>query len=184
MASYFESITEEQAALVRGARMFFVATADPQMAKGPQGAGPVNISPKGGIRLHVLSRNRVAYLDRSGSGNETARHSLAGGPITVMVCSFEEENAAIVRLYGRASVTPVADSALAQRLLQEEAAELKWPWRHVVEIEVEGAATSCGYGVPVMAFVRDRRSADRGRKYKSEGLSKSSAVKTARIKAD
>ncbi len=101
-----------------------------------------------------------------------------------MVCSFEEENAAIVRLYGRASVTPVADSALAQRLLQEEAADLKWPWRHVVEVEVESTMTSCGYGVPVMAFVRDRRSADRGRKYKPEGLSKSSAVKTASIKAD
>jgi hypothetical protein len=26
--------------------------------------------------------------------------------------------------------------------------------------------TSCGYGVPVMSFVRERRRADRGRKYK------------------
>src|SRR5712692_2481169 len=112
MASYSEFITEEQAALIRNSRMFFVGTADPQLSKGPLGTGPVNLSPKGGIRLHLLSRNRVAYLDRSGSGNETTRHSLAGGPITVMVCSFEEENAAIVRLYGRASVTPVADSPL------------------------------------------------------------------------
>ena len=27
--------------------------------------------------------------------------------------------------------------------------------------------TSCGYGVPVMAFVRDRGKADRGRRYKA-----------------
>lgn len=193
MVSCGEFITEEQAALIRASRMFFVATADPQLARGPRGTGPINLSPKGGIRLHLLSLNRVAYLDRSGSGNETARHSLAGGPITVVVCSFEEENAAIVRLYGRASVTPVADSALAQRLLQEEAADPKWPWRHVVEVEVEAAGTSCGYGVPVMAFLRDRRHSDRGRRYKSAGGSKPfgkvpssmpTAIDAGNIKAD
>lgn len=184
MPSHSESITDEQAALIRNSRMFFVATADPRLAKGPEGTGPVNLSPKGGTRLHLLSRNRVAYLDRSGSGNETARHSIAGGPVTVMVCSFEEENAAIVRLYGRASVTPVAASPLAQRLLQGEAADMRWPWRHVVEVAVECAMTSCGYGVPVMAFVRDRTSGDRGRRYKSERSSRSYGTKPASLKAD
>jgi hypothetical protein len=89
MASYYSSLTEEQTALIRNAPVFFVATADPHLAKGPHGIGPVNLSLKGGVRLHILSPNRVAFLDRVGSGNETARHSLAGGPITVMVCSFE-----------------------------------------------------------------------------------------------
>lgn len=168
MGSCSECITEEQAALIRNAWMFFVATADPRMAKGPGGIGPVNLSPKGGVRLHLLDRNRVAYLDRSGSGNETARHSREGGPTTVMVCSFEEENAAIVRLYGQASVIPVAESPLAQRLMQEEKDMQKWPWRHVVEIEVESTQTSCGYGVPVMTFLRDRLHSDRGRRYKHE----------------
>ncbi len=104
MASYYASITEEQAALIRGAPLFFVATADPHLASGPHGSGPVNLSPKGNIPLHILSPNRVAFLDYVGSGNETARHSLAGGPITVMVCAFEAEHAAIVRLYGTAWV--------------------------------------------------------------------------------
>jgi hypothetical protein len=73
---------------------------------------------------------------------------------------------------------------LAQRLLKEEAADSKWPWRHVVDVAVECAMTSCGYGVPVMAFVRDRTSADRGRRYKSGRVSKSSAFKPASLKAD
>ena len=90
MASYYPSITDEQAALIRNATMFFVASADPELASGPDGTGPVNVSPKGGVVLHILDRNRVAYLDYRGSGNETARHCTAGGPITVMVCSFEE----------------------------------------------------------------------------------------------
>ena len=41
-----------------------------------------------------VDRNRVAYLDYTGSRNETARHSIAGGPIAVMVCAFEQEDAA------------------------------------------------------------------------------------------
>jgi hypothetical protein len=166
MATYHPSITDEQAALIRNAAMFFVATADPQLACGTNEVGPVNVSPKGGVSLHILNRNRVAYLDYRGSGNETARHCAAGGPITVMVCSFEEGDAAIVRLFGRARATPLDDSPLAQLLLAGRPAERKGPARQVIEVEIERTMTSCGYGVPVMKFVRERRTADRGRRYK------------------
>src|ERR671915_1385004 len=118
MATYHPSITDEQAALIRNAAMFFVASADPRLANGPNDVGPVNVSPKGGVPLHMLGPNRVAYLDYRGSGNETARHCAAGGPITVMVCSFEEEDAAIVRLFGRGHATPLEESPLAGLLLQ------------------------------------------------------------------
>jgi pyridoxamine 5'-phosphate oxidase-like protein len=166
MASYYPSITDEQAALIRNATMFFVASADPELASGPDGTGPVNVSPKGGVALHILDRNRVAYLDYRGSGNETARHCSAGGPITVMVCSFEEGDAAIVRLFGTARVSPLTDSPLAQLLRAHPAEELKGPARQVIEIQVEKTMTSCGYGVPVMQLVRQRRVVDRGRRYK------------------
>src|SRR5512136_3268168 len=99
MADYFSSLTPEQAALIRSAPMFFVASVAPDLTKGPGGVGPVNLSPKGGARLHILSPTRVAYLDYPGSGNETARQAAAGGPITIMICSFDEEDAAIVRLF-------------------------------------------------------------------------------------
>lgn len=166
MATYHASISDEQAALIRSATMFFVASADPQLASGPNQVGPVNVSPKGGVPLHILGPNRVAYLDYRGSGKETARHCAAGGPVTIMVCSFEEEDAAIVRLFGSARATPVGDSPLAQRLLQRPATELKGSVRQVIEVEIEKTMTSCGYGVPVMKFVRQRRTADRGRRYK------------------
>jgi hypothetical protein len=166
MATYHASITDEQAELIRNAALFFVATADPNLAGGPNGVGPVNLSPKGGVPLHILDRNRVAFLDYTGSGNETGRHAMAGGPITIMICSFEAENAAIVRLYGRVCVTPLVDSPLTDVLLRSAAAEPKGTARQVVEVEVERTNTSCGYGVPVMAFVRNRRVGDRGRRYK------------------
>ena len=121
MGNTHPHITDEQAALIDGSPLFFVATADPGMASGPDDIGPVNLSPKGGVPLHVLGPNRVAYLDHTGSGNETARHSIAGGPITIMVCSFDEDNAAIVRLYGTARVTPLEGSPLADVLLERPA---------------------------------------------------------------
>ena len=179
MASYYPSITDEQAALIDNAQVFFVATADPALARGPHGIGPVNLSPKGGVRLHVLGPNRVAYLDRVGSGNETARHSMAGGPVTVMICSFEEDDAAIVRLYGRARVTAVADSPLAAGLLAARTSHREWTARYVIEIDVESTATSCGYGVPVMALTRARRNEDRGRRYKAPSSTSSAAPSRA-----
>jgi len=166
MATYHASITDEQAALIRNAPLFFVASADPALARGPQDVGPVNVSAKGGVPLHILGPNRVAYLDYKGSGNETARHCTAGGPITVMISSFESEDAATVRLFGRATVTPAAESPLAELLLQQPARELKGAARQVIEIEIDNTMTSCGYGVPVMQLVRDRRVIDRGRRYK------------------
>ncbi len=168
MATYYASITDEQAALIRSAPLFFVASVAPNLTKGPNDVGPVNLSPKGGVRLHILNSTRVAYLDYPGSGNETARHAAAAGPITIMICSFDEEDAAIVRLFGTATVTPFAESPLAERLAQESTSELKAP-RQVIEVEIERTMTSCGYGVPVMALVRERRRDDRGRKYKEAG---------------
>jgi hypothetical protein len=173
MATFYPSITDEQAELIRSAAVFFVATADPQLARGPQGEGPVNLSPRGGVPLHILAPDRVAFLDYAGSGNETARHSLAGGPVTVMVCSFGAQDAAIVRLYGRAKITPLADSALAELLLAQPAEDIKLPMRQVVEIEIYNTMTSCGYGVPIMSFEEDRTIANRGRRYKeSRSLNK------------
>ena len=166
MASYYPSITAEQAKLIENSPVFFVATAAPNPSDISGGVGPINISPKGGVPLHILAPNRVAFLNYAGSGNETERHSAGGSPITVMICSFEGENAAIVRLYGKASVMPVSESELAEQLLASGATEMKLTPRQIIEIEVEKTSTSCGYGVPVMEFVRDRRTVDHGRRYK------------------
>ena len=75
MATYYPSITDDQAALIRNAPLFFLASADPALDPGPEGIGPVNLSPKGGVPLHIIDPNRVAFLDYLGSGNETARHA-------------------------------------------------------------------------------------------------------------
>ncbi len=163
---FFPEITGPQRALIESAPMFFVASASPDLSHNPNGEGPVNVSPKGGSRLLVLDSSTVAYLDYPGSGNETARHAQAGGPVTVMVMSTEPDNAAIVRLYGSAKIEPLEESPLADRLLAEPARNLAKNARQVVTVAVEKTQTSCGYGVPVMDFVGERTKEQRGRAYR------------------
>ncbi len=165
MATYFSTITDEQAGLIQSAPLFFVATVGQDDPASP--VGPINLSPKGGVRLHIIDRNRVAYLDYAGSGDATAEHSAAGSPVTVMVCAFDESDAAIIRLYGAARAVSFEASELAPMLLANGAAELKAAPRQVIDIRVDKTATSCGYGVPVMSLVRERRGVDRGRRYQT-----------------
>jgi hypothetical protein len=164
MSPFYSGLTDEQVDLIESAKIFFVGSADPDLAPGPKGEGPVNLSPKGGVPLHVIARDRVAYLDYPGSGNETLRHSESGGPTTIMVCSFDGDPA-IMRLYGRARATPLEESPLCERMLAAPAEDMKPP-RQVVELQIENTQTSCGYGVPVMEFAHHRSKGERGRRFK------------------
>ncbi len=160
-----DHITDEQADLIRNAKVFFVASADPSMGDGPSGEGPVNLSPKGAADLQVIDRHTVAYFDYRGSGNETARHTAAGGPITVMVTSFDED-AAIVRLYGHAKSMPLEESILAEQAEELRGVDIPTAERQVIEISVDRTQTSCGYGVPVYEFKGERSRDQRGMRYK------------------
>jgi len=167
MATYYDSITPAQKLLIEEAPVFFVASAAGDLSANPHGGGPVNVSPKGGVRLHVVDKNRVAYLDFGGSGNETARHSQTGGPCTVMVMSTTPDDAAVVRLYGHAKV--FALDGYAYQEVFEEASDperIGLAQRQVIEVTVEGTVTSCGHGVPVMEFRAQRTKLEHGRRYK------------------
>jgi hypothetical protein len=126
--------------------IFFVATA-------PSEGGRVNLSPKGMDTFRVLSPTRVAYLDLTGSGNETAAHLLDNGRVTLMFCSFGAKPM-ILRLYG---------SGVAVQPGSAEFAELAplFPTiegtRQIFVIEVASGQTSCGYAVPKMELVAERQ---------------------------
>ncbi len=164
MAETAAALSAVQITLIEEARLFFVASAHPRLEPGPEGQGPVNCSPKGNVPLTVLDARTVAYLDYHGSGNETARHALADGPVTVMVMSLDAEDAAILRLYGRAEIQPLESSPLADRLLQR--CRDRKGLRQVVLLHVESARMSCGYGVPVYEYRGDRERSQRGRRFK------------------
>lgn len=115
--------------------------------------GRVNVSPKGLDCLRILSAHRVAYLDQTGSGNETAAHVAENGRMTLMFCSFEGAPL-ILRIYGKGrSVRPRdADWAQLRPLFGPETAGE----RQIIEVTVEGVQTSCGFAVPTYSFNGDR----------------------------
>jgi hypothetical protein len=100
----------------------------------------------------VLGPREVGYLDLGGSGNETHAHLAADGRITVMFCNFEQP-ALILRIYGRGQSVLPQDAGWAGLARQFR---LLPGTRQIFVIDVESVQTSCGWGVPLMAFDRER----------------------------
>jgi len=140
VAQQHPEISPELHAFIAAQPMFFVATAP--LAP----AGRVNLSPKGLETFRVLSPARVAYLDLTGSGNETAAHLLENGRITFMFCAFEGAPK-ILRLYGRGHLIRPGDPTfhdLAALFPTFHGA------RQIILADISRVQTSCGFGVPLM----------------------------------
>jgi hypothetical protein len=160
MGKVLECITAELKAFIEAQPVFFVATAP------LSGEGHVNLSPKGLDSLRVLSPTRVAYLDLTGSGNETAAHLQENGRITLMFCAFTG-SPRILRLYGTGEVV------LPESPGWSELAGLfpEYPGvRQIIVAEVSRVQTSCGYAVPLMDFARQRDTLLRWAEAKGETL--------------
>src|ERR1700730_3826627 len=95
MAKQFTCIEAIHHEFILQQHIFFTASAADE--------GRVNVSPKDGAALRILTPNRVAYLDQTGSGNETAAHLRAHGRLTLMFCAFAGAPL-ILRLYGQGKV--------------------------------------------------------------------------------
>lgn len=147
MAQFYTAIQPEHRTFIEAQHLFFTASAD--------ATGPVNLSPKGMDSLRVLDANTVAYLDLTGSGNETAAHLLADGRLTLMFCAFQGPPL-ILRLYGRGRVVSRAD--VEYRALLDGVFEGDEPpgARQIIVLAVETVQTSCGYAVPAYAYKGDR----------------------------
>jgi hypothetical protein len=140
-------------------RIFFVGSAASN--------GRVNISPKDGAALRILTPSRVVYLDQTGSGNETAAHLKADGRLTIMFCAFAGAPM-ILRLYGHGTVF-ARGSADYRRLLAEQFEDDERPGaRQLVMLEIDMVQTSCGYGVPLFDYVDERTTLTRWAMAKGE----------------
>ena len=146
MGRAFAAIDDELRAFIEAQSMFFVATAPLSRD------GHVNLSPKGLDTFRVLGPNRVAYLDLTGSGNETAAHVLENERITFMFCAFAGAPR-IVRLYGRGSVVLPSDRRWSE--LAPIFPEILGI-RQIVLADVHRVQTSCGFGVPLIGESRQR----------------------------
>ncbi|PNY80454.1 pyridoxamine 5'-phosphate oxidase family protein [Deinococcus koreensis] len=144
MAKQLPAISEHLRAFIGQQHLFFVGTAAPD--------GRVNISPKGMDSLRVLGPKRVAWLNVTGSGNETAAHLLQLPRMTLMFCSFQGAPL-ILRLYGQTRMIQPPDTEWAQYAPLFPALPGA---RQIFVLEVELVQTSCGMAVPLMEFQQER----------------------------
>jgi hypothetical protein len=158
MGKIYEAITPEHQAFIEQQPIFFVGSAP--LAQD----GRVNVSPKGLDAFRVLDSSNVAYLDLTGSGNETAAHVTENGRLTLMFCAFQG-NPKILRLYCRGR-------AITRTSHEWNAAVSRFPAqpgiRQVIVGHVESVQTSCGFGVPLMTFAGQRDQLERWAGHKGE----------------
>jgi hypothetical protein len=159
MAKQFDAIEAEHRAFIEKQRIFFTGSAAAE--------GRVNVSPKDGAALRILDAHRVAYLDLTGSGNETAAHLRANGRLTLMFCAFEGAPL-ILRLYGRGKTAPRGSTEYRELLATGFGNEEPLGARQIIVLDVDRVQTSCGYGVPEFAFARERPTLTRWAEAKGE----------------
>jgi hypothetical protein len=144
MGQAYEQLDDNLIEFIKNQHMFFVGTAGVE--------GRVNISPKGMDSLRIINPKKVAWLNLTGSGNETAAHVLETERMTIMFCAYEG-NPLILRLYGKATAIHQRDDSW------EEVASL-FPdlpgKRQFFVIDIDRVGGSCGFGVPLFEHKGNR----------------------------
>ncbi|MBE9504617.1 MAG: pyridoxamine 5'-phosphate oxidase family protein, partial [Proteobacteria bacterium] len=144
MGQIYSEISDKLKQFIEDQKIFFVGTATVD--------GRVNISPKGMDSLRILGKNRVVWLNVTGSGNETSAHIQENSRMTIMFAAFEGKPM-IMRLYGNAKVVHKNDrswKALFPMFNPIPGA------RQIFDLAVDLVHTSCGMAVPFFNYVEER----------------------------
>lgn len=144
MGQQFKELNQSHIDFIGNQKLYFVGTAT-QDSK-------VNISPKGQDSFRILGQNKVAWLNVTGSGNETAAHVELNSRMTIMFIAFEGKPL-ILRIYGQAK-------AIHQNSNEWSEYASLFPalpgTRQIFALEIEMVQSSCGMSVPFYEYVGER----------------------------
>lgn len=169
MSDKFPELNDKHRAFIEKQHMYFIGTAARE--------GFVNISPKGMDSFRVLDNNTVAWLNLTGSGNETAAHILETPRMTVMFCSFDKQPL-ILRLYGQATTYHETDPEWDEMYALFPSSVGA---RQIFKFNIELVQTSCGYAVPLYEMKGERPTLDKwAEKRGREGIKEYWKEKNAR----
>ena len=144
MSEQFEALNKKHIEFIQAQHLYFVATAAQ--------SGTVNVSPKGMDSFKIINEQEVAWLNVTGSGNETAAHLLKDNRMTVMFCSFDKQPL-ILRLFGQAHAIHPRDEAWQSYI--DQFPELPGT-RQFFKMKVDMVQTSCGFAVPYYKYEGER----------------------------
>jgi Pyridoxamine 5'-phosphate oxidase len=136
MAERYDRLDDKLKAFIKEQHMYFVGTAGAE--------GYVNVSPKGMDSFRIIDDGTVAWLNLTGSGNETAAHVMENGRMTIMFCSFDKQPL-IMRLYGQATTIHPRDERWAELYALFP---VYTGARQIFLLHLDLVQTSCGYAVP------------------------------------
>ncbi|KAB8276093.1 hypothetical protein BDV30DRAFT_206736 [Aspergillus minisclerotigenes] len=148
MPIFYESLSDNLRDWALRQPLFFVSSA-------PCRGRHINVSPKGlpDSSFAVLSPNKVAYVDSTGSGCETICHLRENGRATVMFCSFDA-TPRIMRLFCTGSVLEWNDPRYAGYVKRMGVKSLVGA-RAVIILDIFRVQLSCGFGVPLLDLTID-----------------------------
>lgn len=149
MADQYPDISDKLRAFIERQHIFFCASATD--------ASRVNVTPRSTEYFRVLGPNQILFLDLTGSGNETAAHMLADGRMTIMFCALDGAPM-ILRLYGTGRVVHRDDDAFTALFDAHIGGEVPVNARQIFVLDIDLVQTSCGFGVPMFDYQRDRPS--------------------------
>jgi hypothetical protein len=152
MAKDYPALTAHHRDFIARQHMFFTATTAAD--------AHINISPRSTDMFRVIGDNAVVYLDRTGSGNETAAHVKADGRMTIMMCATDGPPL-ILRLYGRGRAIARGSEEYAGLLGAYFDETEPLGARQMIRLDIELVKTSCGYGVPLHDYVGERETMDK-----------------------
>jgi hypothetical protein len=159
LGTRYDRLSAAHIEFIAGQKIFFVGTATADSR--------VSVSPKGMDSLRILDENRAAWLNVTGSGNETSAHVQRDPRMTIMFCAFEG-SPLVLRLYGRAKVVHRYDSEWAT--LYPLFTPLPGA-RQIFDLAIDLVQASCGMSVPYFAYQGDRETLnDYWRKKDQDGL--------------
>ena len=147
MAKQFEALNPDHRDFIQRQSIFFVSSAT--------AGSRVNISPREISALRIVDDHSVIYLDRTGSGNETAAHMLADGRLTIMFCAFTGPPQ-IMRLYGTGTSVGWENAEFEDLISQYYGGSKPLGTRQIMKLKFDLVQTSCGYGVPLFEYKGDR----------------------------
>ncbi len=162
MAKDYPALNANHRDFIARQHMFFTASA----AAGTR----INLSPRSIDMFRVIADNTVLYLDRTGSGNETAAHLKADGRLTIMMCATDGPPL-ILRLYGQGRAIQHGSDEYAALLAAHFDDTEPLGARQMIVLDIELVKTSCGYGVPLHDYKGERETMDKWEASKgAEGL--------------
>ncbi|CAA0103285.1 Uncharacterised protein [BD1-7 clade bacterium] len=144
MGQKFSELGKRHIDFIEEQNIYFVGTA--------VDTGHVNLSPKGGDSLRVITAKKIAWLNLTGSGNESAAHVLKNPRMTLMFCAFDGKPL-ILRAYGTATVLHEQDSAWPEYAGLFPASVAS---RQIFILDINMVQASCGMAVPYFNYVGDR----------------------------